>query len=42
MNGGTAGMEACYVTNDGRHLCRHLGYYKELQNRLKQREMFIA
>ena len=40
MNGGTAG--GLLRHHDGRHLCRHLGYYKELQNRLKQREMFIA
>ena len=31
-------LEACYVTNNG----RHLGYYKELEIRLKQREMVIA
>ena len=35
-------LEACYVTNNGRHLCRHLGYYKELEIRLKQREVVIA
>ena len=32
-------LEACYVTNNGRHLRRH---YKELEIRLKQREMVIA
>ena len=35
-------LEACYVTNNGRHLRRHLGYYKELKIRLKEREMVIA
>ena len=35
-------LEACYVTNNGHHLYRHLGYYKELEIRLKQREMVIA
>ena len=32
-------LEACDVTNNGRHLGRHLGFYQELENRLKPREM---
>ena len=35
-------LEACDVTNNGRHLDRHLGFYQELEIRLKQREMVIA
>ena len=35
-------LEACDVTNNGRHLGRHLGFYQELEIRLKQREMVIA
>ena len=35
-------LEACYVTNNGSHLYRHLGFYEELEIRLKQREMVIA
>ena len=35
-------LEACYVTNNGRHLCRYLGFYQELEIRLKQREIVIA
>ena len=31
-------LEACNVTNNG----RHLGFYQELEIRLKQREMVIA
>ena len=31
-------LEACDVTNNG----RHLGFYQELEIRLKQREMVIA
>ena len=38
MDGG-AGMEACDVTNDGRHLGRHLRFYQELEIRLKPRGM---
>ena len=34
-------LEACDVTNNGRHLGRHLGFYQELEIRLKQREMVI-
>ena len=34
-------LEACGVTNNGRHQCRHLGFYQELEIRLKQREMVI-
>ena len=32
-------LEACDVTNNGRHLGRHLGFYQELEIRLKPREM---
>ena len=32
-------LEACDVTNNGRHLCHHLGLYQELEIRLKLREM---
>ena len=28
-------LEACDVTNNGRHLDRHLGFYQELEIRLK-------
>ena len=35
-------LEACDVTNSGRILCRYLGFYEELEIRLKQREMVIA
>ena len=37
-------LEACDVTNNGRHLGRHLGFYQELEVRLKLREMvfFLA
>ena len=34
-------LEACDVTNNSRHLSRHLGFYKELDIRLKPREMVI-
>ena len=34
-------LEACDVTNNGRHLGRHLGFYQELEIRLKPREMVI-
>ena len=34
-------LEACDVTNNGRHLGRHLGFYQELEIRLKPREMII-
>ena len=39
-----APLEACDVTNNGRHLGRHLGFYQELETRLKLREMvnFLA
>ena len=30
-------LEACDVTNNGRHLGRHLGFYQELKIRLKPR-----
>ena len=32
-------MEACDVTNNSRHLGRYLGFYQELEIRLKLREM---
>ena len=32
-----ARVEACDVTNSGRHLSRHLGFYQELKIRLKPR-----
>ena len=35
-------LEGCDVTNNGRHLGRHLGFYQELEIKLKQREMVIA
>ena len=34
-------LEACDVTNGGCHLGRHLGFYKELEVRLKTRERVI-
>ena len=34
-------LEACDVTNNGRHLGCHLGFYQELEIRLKQREIVI-
>ena len=34
-------LEACDVTNNGRHLGRHLEFYQELEIRLKPREMVI-
>ena len=34
-------LEACDVTNNGRHLGCHLGFYQELEIRLKPREMVI-
>ena len=34
-------LEACDVTNNGRHLDHHLGFHKELEIRLKPREMVI-
>ena len=33
--------EACDVTNNGRHLSHHLGFYEELEIRLKPQEMVI-
>ena len=42
MNGGAAGGEANDVPNNGRHLVRHLGFYQELEIRLKQLEMVIG
>ena len=35
-------LEACDVTNNGRHLSRYLGFYRELVIRLKPREMEIC
>jgi len=32
-------LEACRVTNNGRHRGRHLGFYQELEIRFKPREM---
>ena len=32
-------LEACDVINNGRHLGRHLGFYQEVEIRLKPREM---
>ena len=32
-------VETCDVTNSGRHLARHLGFYQELEIRLKPREI---
>ena len=34
-------LEACDVTNNGRHLSRHLGFYQEVEIRLKPREIVI-
>ena len=34
-------LEACDVTNNGRHLGHYLGFYQELEIRLKVREMVI-
>ena len=34
-------LEACDVTNNSRHLGRHLGFYQELEIRLKPWEMVI-
>ena len=34
-------LEACDVTNNGRHFGRHLGFCQELEIRLKPREMVI-
>ena len=34
-------LEACDVTNNGRPLGRHLGFYQELEIRLKPREMVM-
>ena len=34
-------MGVCDVTNNGGHLGRHLGFYQELEIRLKTREMVI-
>ena len=34
-------LEACDVTNSGRHLGRYLGFYQKLEVRLKPREMLF-
>ena len=34
-------LEACNVTNNGRHVGHHLGSYQELDIRLKPREIVI-
>ena len=34
-------LEACDVANNGRHLGRHIGFYQELEIRLKPGEMVI-
>ena len=34
-------LEACDVTINGRHPGRHLGFYQELEIRLKPREMLF-
>ena len=34
-------LEACDVTNNGCHLGRYLGFYQELEVRLKLQEMVI-
>ena len=34
-------LEACDATKNGRHLGRHLGFYQELELRLKPREIVI-
>ena len=39
--GGKARNEAFDVTNNSRHLGRHLGFYQDLEIRLKPREILI-
>ena len=39
--GAVALLEACDVTNHSRYLGRHLGFYQELEIRLKPQEMAI-
>ena len=34
-------LEACDVTSKGHHLGRYLGFYQELEIRLKRREIFF-
>ena len=36
-----APLEACDVTNNSRHLGRNIGFYQELEIRLKPGEMVI-
>ena len=33
--------EVCDITNNGRHVGRHLGFYQELEIRLKPQEVVI-
>ena len=35
-------MKACDVINNGRHLGRHLGFYQEVEIRVKPRGMVIV
>ena len=35
-------LEKCHVNNNGRHLGRHLGFYQELEIRLKPREKLLV
>ena len=35
-------LKACDVTDSDRQLCRHLGFYQELEISLRQREMVIC
>ena len=41
FNSGTAGGGGCDVINNGRYFGRHLGFYQELQIRIKKQEMAI-
>ena len=42
FNGGTAGGRGgCDVNNNGRYFGRHLGFYQELEIRIKKQEMAI-
>ena len=35
-------LEKCHVNSNGRHLGRHLGFYQELEIRLKPREKLLV
>ena len=35
-------LEKCHVNNNGGHLGRHLGFYQELEIRLKPREKLLV